>query len=125
MNESVNISTSNINTEKEPSSLKLVFSLGIAGLLSGIILVGTFVYTNPMIKANKEAAIQRAIFKVLPGCASYTTMAFENSKLIEQIVDDNKKQEVDKTELVVYAGYNSGKELIVLPFRVVNQDFRM
>ena len=112
MNESVNISTPQINTEKEPSSLKLVFSLGIAGLLSGIILVGTFVYTNPMIKANKEAAIQRAIFKVLPGCASYTTMAFENSKLIEQIVDDNKKQEVDKTELVVYAGYNSGKELI-------------
>lgn len=112
MNESVNISTQNSKNEQEPSSLKLVFALGIAGLLSGIILVGTFIYTNPMIQANKEAAIQRAIFKVLPGCTSYKTMTLENSKILEKVSDNNQKQETDKAELVVYAGYNSDEELI-------------
>ncbi|MFT5762666.1 MAG: electron transport complex protein RnfG, partial [Saprospiraceae bacterium] len=98
--------------EKEPSSFKLVFALGIAGLLSGIILVGTFIYTNPLIKANKEAAIQRAIFKVLPECKSYTALVLADGKLIEKVVDADHKEESDKEELLIYAGYNVNKELI-------------
>ncbi len=98
--------------EKEPSSFKLVAALGIAGLLSGIILVGTFIYTNPMIIANKEAAIQRAIFKVLPACDSYIPLKLQEGKLVEKIADANKKEEPDKNELLIYAGYNADKELI-------------
>ncbi len=97
---------------KEPSSFKLVFALGIAGLLSGIVLVGTFIYTNPLIKANKEAAIKRAIFKVLPDCDSYTSLKLENAKLIEKVTDADNKEESDKDELLIYAGYNTSKELI-------------
>ena len=63
--ENQHIEISELTPEKEPSSLKLVLALGIAGLLSGIILVATYTYTAPIIKANKEAAMQRAIFKVL------------------------------------------------------------
>ena len=62
MSEEQNIVTPEIAEEKDPSSLKLIFALGIAGLLSGIILVGTYIYTAPLIKANKAAAIQKAIF---------------------------------------------------------------
>ena len=101
-----------IAQEKEPSSFKLVFALAIAGLLSGIILVSTFLYTNPLIKANKEAAIQRAIFKVLPECDSYVSLKLEEGELIENVVVESNKEEPDKDELLIYAGYNESKELI-------------
>jgi H+/Na+-translocating ferredoxin:NAD+ oxidoreductase subunit G len=98
--------------EKEPSSMKLILALGIAGLFSGIILVGTYVYTAPIIKANKEAAMQKAIFKVLPGCTSYTILILKDGKLIEKVAEADNKKEVDKDELLIYAGYNENKALI-------------
>ena len=104
--------TPEIIEEKEPSSLKLILALGIAGLLSGIILVSTYIYTAPIIKANKEAAMKRAIFKVLPECASYNTLKLTNGRLEEKVeVADNKKED-DKDELLAYAGFNENKELI-------------
>lgn len=104
--------TAAITEEKEPSSFKLILALGIAGLISGVILVGTYIYTDPLIKANKAAATQRAIFKVLDGCDSFTTLKLEDNKLIEKVVDPNKEEGSDKGELLIYAGYNPNKELI-------------
>ena len=103
---------SGIVEENDPSSFKLVMSLGIAGLLSGIILVFTFIYTDPLIQANKAAAIQRAIFKVLPGCETFTPLKLENSVLVIKEVIEGKQEESKKDELLIYAGYNSDKELI-------------
>jgi electron transport complex protein RnfG len=96
---------------KEPSSLKLILALGIAGLISGAILVGTYIFTEPLIKANKEAATQRAIFKVLEGCETFTTLKLENDKLIEKIVKEGEEESVND-ELIIYAGYNVNRELI-------------
>jgi len=104
--------TPEIVEEKEPSSIKLILALGIAGLISGIILVGTFIYTDPLIKANKAAATQSAIFKVLKGCESFTTLVLEKDKLVEKVVDPNKEEKNDKDELIIYAGYNANKELL-------------
>jgi electron transport complex protein RnfG len=104
--------TPEIIEEREPSSFKLIFALGIAGLISGIILVGTFIYTAPIIKANKEAAMQRAIFKVLPECTAYTTLVLNDGKLVEKVVESDKKAEADSEELLIYAGYDSTKALI-------------
>ena len=98
--------------EPEPSSLKLVLALGIAGFISGIILVGTFVYTDPVIRANKEAAIQRAIFKVLPDCATYTPLTLADGKLKEYQPEATKKKETTKEVKLIYAGYNANHELI-------------
>jgi electron transport complex protein RnfG len=92
--------------------IKLVLTLGIAGLLSGIILVGTFIYTKPLIAANKEAAIQRAIFKVLPDCTTYTTLKLDHAILAPKDTEASKQEEADKDELLVYAGFNDNKELI-------------
>jgi len=110
--EQQHIEISELTPEKEPSSLKLVLALGIAGLLSGIILVATYTYTAPIIKANKEAAMKRAIFKVLPNCASYSALKLTNGKLEEKVPDADNKKEEDKEELLVYSGFNEDKELI-------------
>ena len=112
MSEEQNNITPEIIEEKDPSSITLIMALGIAGLLSGIILVGTYIYTAPIIKANKEAAMQRAIFKVLPDCASYTTLKLADGKLIEKVAATSNKEEADKEELLIYAGYNVNEALI-------------
>ena len=43
-------------TAKEPSSIRLVLTLGIAGLISGAILVFVYQFTAPIIAANKAKA---------------------------------------------------------------------
>ena len=110
--EQQNTETPQILEEKEPSSFKLISALGIAGLFAGIILVGTYIYTNPLIQANKKAATKRAIFKVLPECQSFTTLTLADGQLVEKIEEEDNKEEADKNELLIYAGYNASKELI-------------
>jgi H+/Na+-translocating ferredoxin:NAD+ oxidoreductase subunit G len=112
MNEEQNNIAPEIIEEKDPSSFRLIVALGIAGLISGIILVGTYIYTAPIIKANKEAAMQRAIFKVLPECTSYTALKLVDGKLIEKVADTGSRKETDKEELLIYAGYDENKALI-------------
>jgi Na+-translocating ferredoxin:NAD+ oxidoreductase subunit G len=51
----------------EPSSLRLVGTLGVAGLLAGLLLVGAYLLTLPQIQRNRAEAIERAVFNVLPG----------------------------------------------------------
>ena len=51
----------------EPSSAKLILTLGLAGLISGLALVGIYELTLPTIKANNARALRTAVFKVIPG----------------------------------------------------------
>ena len=96
---------------KEPGSFKLISSLGIAGLFSGIVLVGTFLYTNPMIIANKEAATQRAIFKVLPGCENFQTLTISDNEI--KVMDEASSSEnSSNSDPRVYAGFNGSGELV-------------
>lgn len=111
MSEDKNHNAPEIIEEKEPSSLKLILALGIAGLISGIILVGTYIFTAPLIKANKAAATERAIFNVLPDCESFIVLVLEGDKLVEK-VEDEGEEESDDEELLIYAGFNKKKELV-------------
>lgn len=58
----------------EPTSAVLVGTLTLAGLLSGVLLVGVFQATKPLIAANRAAAMEAAVTRVVPGAvkaASY------------------------------------------------------
>jgi len=48
-------------------SLRLVLTLTVAGLLSGIVIVSAYELTLPRIEANKAAALKAAVFEVVPG----------------------------------------------------------
>ncbi|NNF22759.1 MAG: FMN-binding protein [Saprospiraceae bacterium] len=65
-----------------------------------------------MIIANKEAAIQKAIFNVLPECDSFSIMELKNNVLTEKSILDDGKEEEDKSRQFIYAGYDSENELI-------------
>tara|TARA_B100000508_G_C11465310_1_gene281502 strand:+ start:4251 stop:4934 length:684 start_codon:yes stop_codon:yes gene_type:complete len=93
---------------KEPASALLVITLGIAGLLAGIVLVGTFIFTKPLIEQNKAEALQRAIFKVLANCDSFEELV---------LVDGVLKPAGDKTKdggdvKQVFVGYDKNKEFV-------------
>ena len=89
----------------EPSPLRLVVTLAFAGLFSGLAIVGIYDATLPRITANKAAALQSAIFKVLPGVAAFRTLAYEEGTLKEPT------GELDLSE-PIYAGFDASGELV-------------
>ena len=72
----------------EPSSLRLVATLGVAGLLAGVAIVGIYETTRDTIAANKAQELRAAVVKVVPGTAT-----------MKEVVLD--------AETTVYAGYSS------------------
>jgi electron transport complex protein RnfG len=61
------VDSNSIADRNEPSSLRLVATLGLAGLLSGLIIVSVYEATLPAIEAYKAKVLREAVFKVLPG----------------------------------------------------------
>jgi electron transport complex protein RnfG len=71
----------------------------LAGLLSGIILVGAYELTLPQILANQARDLREAVFKVLPGVERFDTLAFIDGDL-------QRVEEEDEDLETVYAGYD-------------------
>jgi len=90
-----------IQQEAEPSSFRLIATLGVAGFLSGLILVSIYLVTKPIIAKNKAEALKAAIFEVLPGTATFKTLVPEGDGLRE--VAEGEKVEVE----AVYLGFDA------------------
>jgi len=84
----------------EPSSARLVATLGFAGLLSGLIIVSVFETTLPAINAYKAKVVREAVLEVLPGTAWMQRLVYRGGKLIV-------KEEAGKDEAALFAGYDA------------------
>jgi len=82
-----------------PSSLRLVLTLAIAGLVSGIAIIGIYESTLPTITANKARELREAVFKVLPGVSKMQALVYRDGELVAV-------GEPAKDEPVVYGGYD-------------------
>ena len=82
-----------------PSSLRLVLTLAIAGLISGIAIIGIYESTLPTITANKARELREAVFKVLPGVSQMQQLVFRNGELVAA-------EELEQGEQAVYGGYD-------------------
>ena len=96
--------------EKEPSSFRLIATLGVAGFFSGVILVGAFIFTQPIILANKAAALSAAIYKVLPGCVEYESLLLNNGVL--EPLPEGVELGQEGVDPKVFAGYDQEGKLI-------------
>jgi len=96
-----------VETRSEPSSLRLVLTLGLTGLLSGLVLVGIYLATKPRIERNQAEALQRAIFRVLPGTESTTPMVLRDGRLTEWTEPGRPPE--DGT---IYAGFDAQGALV-------------
>jgi electron transport complex protein RnfG len=88
-----------------PSSLRLVSTLAIAGLLSGIAIIGIFESTLPTITANKARELREAVFKVLPGVGQMQALVYREGELVVVAAPD-------KDEPVVYGGYDAQGDFV-------------
>jgi electron transport complex protein RnfG len=88
----------------EPSPLRLISTLGLAGLVSGACLVGSYLYTLPLIQAAKARAMEAAVYEVLPGCESFETLELRAGMLVPQKEGSGGDR--------VFAGYDATGRLI-------------
>ena len=88
-----------------PSSLRLVMTLAIAGLVSGIAIIGIYESTLPTITANKARELREAVFKVLPGVSRMQALVYRDGRIV--VVP-----EPEKDEPVVYGGYDEQGDFV-------------
>jgi len=88
-----------------PSSLRLVLTLAIAGLVSGIAIIGIYESTLPTITANKARELREAVFKVLPGVSRMQALVYRDGALVAA-------EKPGKDEPVVYGGYDVQSKFI-------------
>lgn len=90
---------------KATTELRMMVTLGFAGVISGLALVGTYVATKPTIERNAAEALQAAIFEVLPGAARQRAMVLREGALAEAPTPADK-------EPTIYAGYDASGALL-------------
>lgn len=66
---------------KLPETPRLVVTLTVAGLFSGLAIVGVYRLTQPRIRANNAEALRRAVFKVLPGADKMQALVWRDGGL--------------------------------------------
>lgn len=87
-------------------ALRLVATLTIAGLFSGISIVLAYRTTLPRIQANQRAALERAVFEVLPGTVRLERLAWDGAKLAAGEAGKGALQES------IFAGYDGDDALL-------------
>ncbi len=104
--------------QADVSLVKMVLTLTLAGLLSGLALAAVYEATLPRIKENQRRALRRAVFEVVPGAADMKRMVVSNDRLTEAPEESE--------EAGIYAATNESGEIIgyAIPGRGIGfQDF--
>lgn len=92
-----------LNVPSQPSSTRLITTLGIASLLSGLAIVGIYELTLSTIASHKAEATQQAVHNVLPGITQFQPLVYHAGQL-QPTADASSEAEL------IYAGYdNTGK----------------
>lgn len=88
------------------NSNKMLFAMVGIGLLCALLIVLTYEGTKPAIKKNKAEALERAIFKVVPGIETKQTFQLNERG---EVVFVNSDEEVEGP--VFHAGYTADGSL--------------
>jgi electron transport complex protein RnfG len=100
---------SEINEIKNSSpagSFKMLQAMVGIGLICALLIVLTFEGTLPRIEQLKAEALEKAIFKVIPGMTKKRTFKLDaNNKFIEINSDEKDAQ-------LIYAGYDAQNKLV-------------
>jgi len=98
----------NVGTHSEtpaPSALRLVLTLAIAGLISGIAIIAIYESTLPTITANKARELREAVFKVLPGVSQMQQLVYRDGEIVV-----SKERQMD--EQAIYGGYDEHGDFV-------------
>ena len=95
-------------TAEQPGSFRLIATLALTGLLSGIVLVGVFLLTQPRILRNQAEALYAAIYRVLPGTTEVRTFVVREGGLEAFVSPDGTLP----AEPAVFAGHRADGSLV-------------
>lgn len=95
-----------VNTASSASSMEMLRAMVGIGLLCALLIVLTFEGTLPRIERNKAAALEQAIFKVLPGITQTATF------YLDQNQNFSASSPEGQVEQPVYAGYDENGKLV-------------
>ena len=84
------------------SASRIILTLAIAGLISGLAIVGIYEATFETIAENRARELRNAVFTVLPGIDNMREMVYREGRLVAG--------ESAAEESSVYAGYDSNGE---------------
>ncbi len=98
--------TNTIQAGAPANSTKMLRAMVGIGILCALMIVLTYEGTKPIIEENKAEALERAIFKVIPGMVSKKNFVYrENEGFVP--VEDGAEVEGK----IVYAGYDANDQL--------------
>jgi electron transport complex protein RnfG len=86
----------------------MLVTLGLAGMCSGLALVGIFLLTQPMIERNQARALEAAIFEVLQGATERVAFVVREGALARF---ENPDGTLPKEE-AIFAGYDEAGEFV-------------
>lgn len=95
--------------EDTVSASVMIRTLGGIALISGILVVLVYQLTLPAIQENRRIALERAIFKVLPGAVSKAKFILTEDGQVS--LDESKASSSGDT---IYAGYDNSDKLVGL-----------
>jgi electron transport complex protein RnfG len=86
----------------------MIVTLGIAGLASGLAVVGIFLLTQPRIERNRAEALEAAIYRVLEGARTRAAFVLRDGELTRYESPEGSLPQ----EEAVYAGYDEAGSLL-------------
>ena len=85
-----------------PETPRLVLTLTVAGLFSGLAIVSAYRLTLPMIRANQAEALREAVFQVVPGAERMQRLVWRDGSLIPAEGESPEEGQARS----VYGGYD-------------------
>lgn len=98
-------------------NLKMFKAMVGIGVVCALLIVLTFEFTLPVIKQNKTEALEKAVFKVIPGATQK-----QNFKITDNGFEPLTKEE--KNVQLVYAGYDDNDKLLGVAVEASGQGFQ-
>ena len=86
--------------QREPGSFRLIATLAVAGMLSGLTLAMASELTAPLIEANKQRRLRQGVFEVVPGSSAMQKLVLRDGALVA--VDEDEAT----SEPAIYAAYD-------------------
>lgn len=101
---------------QQTSSIRMISTLGLVAMISGLSIVLLVSATEARIEANKRSATEGAVFAVLPGAEEQAAFVLQDGAFSRT---DNPPAQADR----VYAGYDGGGALVGLAIEATGQGY--
>ena len=109
--------TKPINTVASVSSMKMLQAMVGIGIFCALMIVLTYEGTLPRIEQLRTEALEKAIFKVIPGITKTETYQLNENKSFSPVESKEAKGQV------VYAGYDENNKLVGVAVEASGQGY--